>query len=75
MENFIEWKDTKGLQTGRVISKRDIDTPLISEDEFVFKLDDGIDDDKIGMAKKLLTNVDVDKLSQDALDFMLMKLS
>lgn len=75
MENFIEWKDTKGLQTGRVISKRDIDTPLISEDEFVFKLDEGIDDDKIEMAKKLLKNVDVDKLSQEALDFMLMKLS
>ena len=47
----------------------------LSEDEFVFKLDEGIDDDKIEMAKKLLNNVDVDKLSQDALDFMLMKLS
>ncbi|MCO4754049.1 MAG: PilZ domain-containing protein [Bacteriovoracaceae bacterium] len=75
MENFIEWKDTRGLETGRVISKRDIETPLISEDEFVFKLDAGIDDVKIEMAKKLLNNVDKDKLSEDALDFLLMKLS
>ncbi|MEX0798423.1 MAG: PilZ domain-containing protein [Bacteriovoracaceae bacterium] len=74
MENFIEWKDTKGLKTGRVISKRDIDTPLISEDEFVFKLDETIDDQSIEQARKLVNKIDTDKLSQDTLDFLLMKL-
>ena len=74
MENFIEWKDTQGLETGRVISKRDIDTPLISEDEFVFKLDAGVDDEKVAMARELVSKLDSDRLPQDALDFLLMKL-
>src|SRR5690606_12432041 len=34
MENFIEWADGMGLKSGRVMSKRNIDTPLITEDEF-----------------------------------------
>lgn len=58
MENFIEWEDTKGLKTGRVISKRDIDTPLISEDEYVFKLDPVIDDKKIEHCHELVNNLD-----------------
>lgn len=74
MENFIEWKDTKGLETGRVISKRDIDTPLISEDEFVFKLDSSLDDEKIEAARNLISKVDSERLPQDALDFLLLKL-
>lgn len=74
MENFIEWQDTKGLQTGRVISKRDIDTPLISEDEFVFRPDDAIDDEKIEKAASLVSKLDSERLPQDALDFLLLKL-
>lgn len=74
MENFIEWKDTQGLETGRVISKRDIDTPLISEDEFVFKLDPAIDDEKIAKARHLVEKLDAERLPQEALDFLLLKL-
>ena len=74
MENFIEWKDARGIETGRVISKRDIDTPLISEDEFVFKPDAGIDDEKVEKARKLVSLVEPDFLGADAIDFLLMKL-
>lgn len=74
MENFIEWKDTKGLKTGRVISKRDIDTPLINEDEFVFKLDASINDDRVAMARELVSNVGENQLPEEAKDFLLMKL-
>lgn len=74
MENFIEWEDTKGLKTGRVISKRNIDTPLISEDEFVFKLDPIIDDVKIDHAKQLISGVGEDKCPAETLSFIKMKL-
>src|SRR5690554_4887137 len=74
MENFVEWKDGQGLETGRVISKRDIETPLISEDEFVFKLDSTIDDDKIEKARTLIQNLNESALSQDVVDFLMLKL-
>lgn len=74
MENFIEWEDTKGIKTGRVISKRDIDTPLISEDEYVFKLDAGIDDNKIESSKTLLSNIAPEMLPEETLSFIKMKL-
>lgn len=75
MENFLEWVDGQGLKTGRVISKRNVDTPLISEDEFVFKLDESLDGDKVALAKELMQFVESDMLSEDTLDFLLMKLS
>jgi hypothetical protein len=74
MENFVEWEDGKGLKSARVISKRDVDTPLISEDEFVFKIDDSIDDSKVERAFILADHIDTDLMSSDALDFIKMKL-
>lgn len=74
MENFVEWEDAKGIKTARVISKRDIDTPLINEDEIVFRVDDGIDDDKISRAAKLVGGISADYLAKDALDFIQLKL-
>ncbi len=77
---FLLWKTLlngrtpKGLKTGRVISKRDIDTPLINEDEFVFKLDPSIDDDRVSLARELVSNVDESQLPEEARDFLLMKL-
>ena len=74
MENFIEWEDGSGLKSARVISKRDVDTPLINEDEFVFKFDETICDDKIENSKVLLKNIDPDLLGERAFNFMAMKL-
>lgn len=74
MENFVEWEDAKGLKTARVISKRDLDTPLISEDEFLFKIDEVIDDNKINTVKKLISRIDDKLMTQQAVDFLKMKL-
>jgi hypothetical protein len=73
MENFVEWEDGVGLKTARVMSKRDVDTPLISEDEFVFKIDEGLDDSKIDNAKKLISHIDGDLMTQQAVDFLRIK--
>jgi hypothetical protein len=35
------------LKTGRIMSKRNVDTPLLDEDEIVFRLDEGLDDNKL----------------------------
>lgn len=74
MENFVEWEDGKGLKTARVISKRDIDTPLITEDEFVFKVDDVLDDTKIERSWLLADNINPDIITAEALSFIKMKL-
>lgn len=74
MENSVEWEDGKGIRTSRVISKRDMDSPLITEDEFVFKIDEHIDDIKVAKAQKLVRNIDSKNLSEKGLEFIQMKL-
>lgn len=74
MENFVEWEDVKGLKTARVISKRDIDTPLINEDEIVFKIDPALDDKKIERAAQLVSGISEKHLSKNVLAFIKLKL-
>lgn len=74
MENYIQWKDGQGLKTARIMSKRDIDTPLITEDEFVIKVDSVIDDNKIDLASALVSHIDDDLLTTQCVDFIKMKL-
>lgn len=74
LENFIEWVDGEGLKTGRVMSKRNIDTPLLTEDEFVFQIDKGIDQDKIESAYLLCENIPENYLSTLVKDFIKLKL-
>jgi hypothetical protein len=75
MENFIEWTDGKGLRTGRIMSKRDLDTPLLSEDEFVFRIDETLDEDKVDMARALISFLNPESMDQDIIEFMKLKLS
>jgi hypothetical protein len=56
------------------MSKRDIDTPLITEDEFVIKVDSVIDDNKIDLASALVSHIDDDLLTTQCVDFIKMKL-
>ncbi len=74
MENFVEWEDVVGLKTARVISKRDIDTPLINEDEIVFKIDPVLDDEKISRALSLVQGISEKSLSSETLNFLQLKL-
>lgn len=74
MENFVEWEDVKGLKTARVISKRDVDTPLINEDEIVFKIDPSLDDHKIQRASQLFEGIEEKHLSKNVLEFIKLKL-
>lgn len=75
MENFVEWEDGVGLVSGRVLSKRNADTPLIEEDEWVFSIDAYADAKRVDLVKKLVGHIGVDLLPKDTQGFMLRQLS
>lgn len=74
MENFVEWEDGKGLKSGRVMSKRDIETPLISEDEFVFKMDGHLGERRTRLAHALVEQISEEFLDEEIKNFLLRKL-
>lgn len=75
LENFVEWQDGVGLKTGRIMSKRNVDTPLMDEDELLFRVDQGLDDDKLHRVRSLVGRIPSDLLQGEVKDFLLMKLS
>ena len=74
MEHFIEWEEGVGLKTGRVMTQRDLDTPLSLEDEFVFQIDDSVVAEKIEMALGVVRKISDDHLPTDAKEFLIYKL-
>lgn len=74
MEHFIEWEEGIGLRTGRIMTQRDLDTPLSLEDEFVFQIDEGAVTEKIEMALGVVRKINVDHLPLEARDFLVYKL-
>ncbi len=74
LENFVEWQDGEGLKTGRILSKRNVDTPLVDEDEFLFRFDQALDEEKLRRARSLLARLGPDLLPDAALAFLRLKL-
>lgn len=74
MERFVEWQDGVGIKTGRIVSKRDLDTPLITEDELIFSVDEGVNSDAINFAQDILDNIGPEFIPVEARDFLKMKL-
>lgn len=75
MEHFVEWEDGTGLQTGRVLSKRNADTPLIEEDEWVFSIDNYADAKRVQRVKELVGHIGEELLPTEARGFLLRQLS
>lgn len=73
-ETFVEWKDGIGIKTGRIMSKRNVDTPLLDEDEIVFRVDEGIDDNKLQRARALIEQLSEELIQREAKEFLMMKL-
>lgn len=74
MEHFIEWEEGIGLRTGRIMTQRDLDTPLSQEDEFVFHIDESAVQDKVDMALGVVRKIQIDHLPLEARDFLVYKL-
>lgn len=74
MEHFIEWEEGVGLRTGRILTQRDLDTPLSHEDEFVFQIDEGAVSSKIEMALGVVKKISDEHLPLEAREFLVYKL-
>lgn len=74
LDQFVEWEDGVGLKTGKVLTKRDMDTPLFSEDEFLFQLDNEIDQAKLDFAQDVISRLGAQQLPVEALEFLQVKL-
>lgn len=72
---FLEWEDGVGIKTGRTLSKRNVDSPLISEDEWVFKIDADQDPDKINRVKSLTSLVSSELMPSEVKSFLVRQLS
>lgn len=75
MEVFVEWEDGAGIKTGRTLSKRNVDSPLITEDEWVFKMDAQIEMEKLDRVKDLVERIPSDFLPTEVSTFILRQLS
>lgn len=75
LETFVEWEDGVGLKTGRILSKRNVDSPLLTEDEWVFQIDMDVDVQKLERVKLLLNHIGDDLLPREVSAFLVRQLS
>jgi hypothetical protein len=75
LETFVEWEDGVGLKTGRILSKRNVDSPLLTEDEWVFQIDADVDVQKLNRVKALLNQVGEDLLPPEVATFLVRQIS
>lgn len=75
METFVEWEDGSGLKTGRILSKRNVDSPLIEVDECVFRMDQNVEEEKLTRVKDLVELIPQDLLPSEAKTFISRQLS
>ena len=74
MENFLEWTEGVGLRTGKVLTQRNLETPLTLEDEMVFEADEAVDDEKIHLGKRIFGAIDPEHIHHADREFLLYKL-
>lgn len=75
METFVEWEDGMGLKTGRILSKRNVDSPLINEDECVFRIDADAETEKLHRVKDLVDLIPSELLPSEAKNFIARQLT
>ena len=75
LDTFVEWEDGVGRKTGRILSKRNVDSPLLTEDEWVFQIDQNIDPEKLSKVKELIGHITDDLLPSELRTFLVRQLS
>lgn len=75
METFVEWEDGLGLKTGRILSKRNVDSPLLTEDEWMFQIDMDSDIQKLDRVKTLIHHITDDLLPSEVRTFLVRQIS
>lgn len=75
LDHFVEWEDGSGPKTGRILSKRNVDSPLLNEDEWVFQIDASLDEQKLDVIKDLISKIGNDLLPEEVRNFLVRQLS
>jgi hypothetical protein len=75
LEVFVEWEDGSRPRTGRILTKRNVDSPLVTEDEWVFQMDPGVEPQKLERVQELLRLVPEELLPAEVTEFLLRQLS
>ena len=75
MRQFVEWEDGRGIRTGKILSSRDMDTPLSTEDEFTFEVDKNVDEKKMDFTRTIVEKIPAGFLSEKAHEFLELKLA
>ena len=57
LNNFVEWEDGTGIRTGEIVTQRDCDLPLTSEEEFMFQIDQGMEMEKVKFARDVCRSI------------------
>jgi PilZ domain len=74
-KNFIEWIDGSGVKTGVVLTRRNLETSVFDEEEFLFQIDKAPDNSKIKEIFVLLDKIPNDFLPPNVINFLKLKLS
>jgi hypothetical protein len=74
-EVFVEWEDGAGLKTGRILSKRNVDSPLVNEDEWFFHIDSDVQPEKLVRVQELLRLISNDLLPEEIKNLLHRQLS
>jgi hypothetical protein len=74
LNNLVEWEDGKGIKTGQIVSKRDLETPLTLEDELLFEIDDNVSDERMSFAQDVVGNLNERCLPREVIDFLCLKI-
>jgi hypothetical protein len=74
MHNFVEWNDGVGLGSGKILSVKNHDTPLTTEEEFEFLIDDQLDEEKLDFCKEIVSSVERSLLPEEVFEFINRKL-
>ena len=74
MNHFVEWNDGKGLKSGEVVSVKNHDSPLITEEEFEFLIDHKLDEEKLKFTARIINGIDEEMIEASIYDFLCRKL-
>lgn len=74
LNQFVEWQEGAGVSSGKVLSKREIETPLITEDELIFSIDHELDRKKLQVMTSIVKALPQNLWGQDQSQFVLRKM-
>lgn len=75
LDDFVEWEDGQGVKSGKIVSKRNVDSPLINEDEWLFKLDLSLDERRLSTIKDFIHHIPANMLPDECRSFLSRQLS